>query len=59
MKKLNFFVNQNWSQEDMAEKLYMSVNGYANIEQGEIDIKLSRLQKIADVFQIDLLELFI
>jgi transcriptional regulator with XRE-family HTH domain len=29
--------SKGWTQEDMAEKLYMSVNGYANIERGETD----------------------
>lgn len=47
-----------WSQEEMAEKLYMSVNGYANIERGETDVKISRLHQIAKVFEMDLLELF-
>ena len=41
----------------MANKLYMSVNGYANIERGETDA-LSRLEKIADTFGMELLELF-
>lgn len=47
-----------WSQEEMAEKLYMSVNGYANIERGETDVKISRLNQIANIFGMDLLELF-
>ncbi|RKZ59749.1 MAG: XRE family transcriptional regulator [Candidatus Parabeggiatoa sp. nov. 3] len=47
-----------WSQEDMAEKLDLSVNGYANIERGETDVQLSRLEKIAETFGIELLELF-
>ncbi len=46
------------SQEDMADKLYMSVNGYANIERGETDVPVSRLEKIAAAFEIELLELF-
>jgi transcriptional regulator with XRE-family HTH domain len=47
-----------WSQEDMAEKLSMSVNGYANIEHGDTDLQFSRLNQIAKVFGVDLLELF-
>ena len=47
-----------WSQEDMAEKLDLSVNGYANIERGETDVQLSRLEQIAETFGIKLLELF-
>jgi transcriptional regulator with XRE-family HTH domain len=50
--------SKGWSQEDIAEKLDMSVNGYANIERGETDVQLSRLEKIADTFGIELLDLF-
>jgi len=48
---------QGWSQEDMADKLEMSVSGYAHIERGETDVQLSKLEKIAKVFGVDLLEL--
>lgn len=41
-----------WSQEEMAEKMGMSVNGYANIERGETDIQLSRLEQLAGLFGI-------
>jgi transcriptional regulator with XRE-family HTH domain len=46
------------SQEEMAHRLEMSVSGYGSIERGEIDIPLSRLEKIAQVFEISLAELF-
>ena len=46
-----------WSQEQMAEKLEMSANGYAKIERGETKLTLPRLQKIADIFEMDLNEL--
>lgn len=49
--------SKGWSQEETADKLQMSVSGYANIERGETDIKISRLESIAEVFEIDLLEL--
>jgi transcriptional regulator with XRE-family HTH domain len=42
--------SKGWSQEDMADKLNLSVNGYANIERGETDVQLSRLEKIAESF---------
>ncbi|MEZ5671247.1 MAG: helix-turn-helix transcriptional regulator [Thiotrichaceae bacterium] len=48
---------QGWSQEQMADKLNMSVSGYAHIERGETDVQLSRLEQIAKVFGMDLLEL--
>lgn len=46
-----------WTQEVVAEKLEMSVNGYGDIERGDTDIKLSKLQKIADLFDLKLSEL--
>ncbi|MDD2724894.1 MAG: helix-turn-helix transcriptional regulator [Methylovulum sp.] len=46
------------SQEDMAEKLGLSLNGYANIERGDTDVQMSRLEQIAQIFGMDLLELF-
>jgi len=50
--------SKDWTREQMAEKLNLSVNGYANIERGETDVQLSRLEQIAEVFGIELLELF-
>lgn len=50
--------SKGWSQEDMADKLNLSVNGYANIERGETDVQISRLEKIAETFEMELLELF-
>ncbi|MEK8022103.1 MAG: helix-turn-helix transcriptional regulator [Candidatus Parabeggiatoa sp.] len=47
-----------WSQEEIAHRLNMSVSGYGSIERGETDVNLSRLEKIAKVFEIDLSELF-
>ena len=46
-----------WSQEEMAEKLSMSPNGYAKIERGQSSINLDKLQQIANVFNIDMGEL--
>ncbi|MDC2825599.1 helix-turn-helix domain-containing protein [Rodentibacter pneumotropicus] len=46
-----------WSQEQMAEKLNMSLNGYAKIERGESKIYLYKLEQIAHVFGIDIVEL--
>ncbi|MBK1693457.1 hypothetical protein CKO09_01715 [Chromatium weissei] len=43
-----------WSQEEMAEKLGYSPNGYAKIERGETDIKVDQLEKIAEAIGIDL-----
>ncbi|OUD12484.1 helix-turn-helix domain-containing protein [Thioflexithrix psekupsensis] len=57
-KKIKFIRQlKQWSQEQMAEKLDMSVKGYANIELGHTDVQLSRLEQIAQVFGIGLLDL--
>ena len=46
------------TQEQVAEHLNMSINGYGDIERGVSDIKLSKLQKIAEFLNIKLSELF-
>jgi transcriptional regulator with XRE-family HTH domain len=46
-----------WTQEEVADKLKMSQNGYGSIERGETDVNLSRLEQIADLFEIKLSEL--
>lgn len=46
-----------WSQEDMANKLNMSLSGYAKVERGDTRLNLPKLQKIADLFDMDLIEL--
>jgi transcriptional regulator with XRE-family HTH domain len=45
------------TQEQVAEKMEMSPNAYGNIERGDNDPKLSKLQKIAEIFEIELSEL--
>jgi len=46
-----------WSQEEMAEKLNMSLGGYANIERGETNVQYSRLQQISNILDMKLSEL--
>lgn len=48
---------KNWSQEDMAKKLHMSVNGYSRIERGETKAYIPKLEKIAEALDVDLIEL--
>jgi len=48
---------KNWSQEEMAEKLGYSVNGYAKIERGETAIKVEKLSRIAEVLGVELQQL--
>ncbi|WP_066801000.1 helix-turn-helix domain-containing protein [Moraxella oblonga] len=45
------------TQEDVAERLFMSVSGYSKIERGETRLNMERLEQIADVLDIDILEL--
>ena len=57
-EKVRLFRDLNqWSQEEMAERMNMSVAGYAKIERGETNISLHKLKQIASVLQIDLLDL--
>jgi transcriptional regulator with XRE-family HTH domain len=57
-KKIRFLrESKNWSQEEMAEKLNMSPSGYSKIERGETKVAIPKLVKIAEVFEVDLIEL--
>jgi transcriptional regulator with XRE-family HTH domain len=49
--------SKHWSQEEMAEKLSMSTNGYAKIERGETKVHFPKLEQIAELFDVDLMEL--
>ena len=49
--------SKNWSQEKMAEKLKMSTNGYAKIERGETKAHIPKLEQIAEILGLDLMEL--
>ncbi len=40
------------TQEEVADKLQMSGNGYGDIERGETDIKMSRLFQLAELFEM-------
>lgn len=48
---------KNFSQENMAEQLQMSVNGYAKIERGEVGLQMDKLEKIADVLGMGVVDL--
>lgn len=48
---------KNWSQEEMANKLGMSTNGYSKIERGETRLTIPKLEQIVEVFDTDILEL--
>lgn len=46
-----------WSRQQVADKLEISVAGYGGIERGEIDIPITRLAQISEVFEIALPDL--
>ena len=63
-EKIRFLRKEkNWTQEAMAGKLGMSIPGYAKVERGETNYQsnlenyLSKLEKIANVLNVDLEEL--
>lgn len=48
-EKIRFLRHQKgWSQEQLAEKLGMTTQGYAKVERGETNY-LSKLEKIAEI----------
>jgi transcriptional regulator with XRE-family HTH domain len=49
--------SRGWSQEDMAARLQMSANGYGSVERGETELCWGRLEKIAKVFDMSVVEL--
>ncbi|HMH34615.1 MAG TPA: helix-turn-helix transcriptional regulator [Puia sp.] len=48
---------KNFTQDYVASHLNMSVPNYSNIETGKTDVTLTRLQQIAEVLQIDYLQI--
>ena len=53
MRELNHL-----TQEEMAEKLNISVNGYSKIERGVTKLSLEKLEQIANIFNINVSELY-
>ena len=45
------------TQEEVAHALEMSINGYGDIERGDSDLKMSKLNKIANYFGLSFEEL--
>jgi transcriptional regulator with XRE-family HTH domain len=45
------------SQENLAEMLNMSVSGYAQIERNEVDVKISKLELIAEKLGTSILDI--
>lgn len=62
LKRISFNIKKfrelkNFTREYIATELEMSVSGYSKIERGEIDLTLSKLQKIADVLKVSTSEI--
>lgn len=57
-EKIRFMREErNWSQEEMAAKLNMSLNGYSKIERGETKVHIPKLEQIAEILEMDVVEL--
>jgi len=46
-----------WSQEDVAKRLGISIPAFSKIETGVTDINLSRLEQIANIFELNVVSL--
>ncbi len=46
-----------WTQEEVAEKLGMSTTGYAKIERGQTNISVEKLKQIAAIFNVNVSQL--
>ena len=48
---------QGWSQEDVADRLGISIPAFSKIETGVTDINLSRLEQIANIYEVNVVNL--
>ena len=48
---------KDWLQGDVAKKLNISIPAYSKIESDITDINISRLKQIADIFEVEVIEL--
>ena len=56
--KIRYFRNlKNWNQEEIAHRLNISLPAYSKIERNITDVNLSRLNQIAKVLGISIIEL--
>ncbi|KAE9535529.1 hypothetical protein A1D25_04600 [Ursidibacter arcticus] len=46
-----------FSQEQIAEKMGISANSYGKLERGETKLTLDKLEQIANIFDLDVIEL--
>jgi transcriptional regulator with XRE-family HTH domain len=50
-------IQKNLTQEDLAEKLYMTPAGYGKIERGDTDLTIKKLEQICDVLEISVFDM--
>ena len=51
--------SKNYSQEEMAEKLCISQSAYARMERGESNSWANHIEKLSEIYEIKLEELFV
>lgn len=57
-KKIRLLRHQKgWSQEDVAKRLDISIPAFSKIETGITDVNLSRLEQIATLFEMSIVQL--
>jgi transcriptional regulator with XRE-family HTH domain len=57
-KKIRLLRHQKgWSQEDVAKRLDISIPAFSKIETGITDINLSRLEQIATLFEMSVVQM--
>lgn len=57
MKLREFRAQKGWTQEEVAEKLDMSVSNYSNIEQGKTKVNTEKLKSIAEKLDTNVFEI--
>lgn len=50
-------VLKGWNQSDMSDKLKITPSAYAKIERNETDVQFSRIEQIAKIFGVTVIEL--
>lgn len=48
---------RNFTREYVAEELGVSVSGYSKIERGEVDLTLSKLEKLAKILNVEIAQI--
>lgn len=48
---------KSWSQEDVAKRLKISIPAFSKIETGITDVNISRLEEIAKIFDMNIVQL--